>query len=219
MIHIQSFTFNDFQENTYVLSDESGECIIIDPGCYSRNEKEALSSYIKLNNLKPMQLLNTHCHIDHILGNHYISDTYNLLPSINKSELIIMKTASILGQNWGIQMDESPEPGKFLDEGDTVVFGNSELEVLFLPGHSPGSIGFLSKKDNILISGDVLFHESIGRTDLPGGDLQVLLSSIKEKLFILNDSLQVYSGHGPSTTIGHEKENNPFLVASFFNQN
>lgn len=219
MIHVKSFTFNDFQENTYVLSDESGECIIIDPGCYSRYEKEALSTYLTLNKLRPVQLLNTHCHIDHILGNHYISETYNLLPAINKNDLHILKAASILGQNWGIQIEESPDPGSFLDEGDTVFFGNSELQVLFLPGHSPGSIGFLSKKDHLLISGDVLFRESIGRTDLPGGDLQVLLSSIKDKLFILEDSLQVYSGHGPTTTIGHEKEKNPFLVASFFNQN
>jgi hydroxyacylglutathione hydrolase len=219
MIHIQTFTFNDFQENTYVLSDESGECVIIDPGCYSPYEKETISSYIKAKNLKPVHLLNTHCHIDHILGNRYISDTYNLLPVINKNELIIMQTAAILGHNWGIQMDESPAPGLFLDEGDTVLFGNSELQVLFLPGHSPGSIGFLSKKENILISGDVLFRESIGRTDLPGGDLPLLLSSIRQKLFILDNSIQVHPGHGPSTTIGHEKEKNPFLVASFYNQN
>ena len=219
MIQLKSFIFNDFQENTYVLSDESGECVIIDPGCYTAAEKEALTFYIERNNLNPVKLLNTHCHIDHVLGNKYISDTYKLLPCINQYDLRILQTAAILGQNWGIHMEESPEPGLFLEEGDKVFFGNSELEVLFLPGHSPGSIGFLSKKDNFLISGDVLFKESIGRTDLPGGDLPQLLNNIRQKLFILNDTLNIYSGHGPSTTIGHEKIKNPFLVASFYNQN
>ncbi len=219
MIHIKTFAFNDFQENTYVLSDETKECVIIDPGCYTKAEKDQITDYINNNQLKPVHLLNTHCHLDHIFGNAYISKTYELLPTIHRKDLSFLQNASILGQNWGLEVEKSPEPGLFLEEGDVVRFGNSELKVLFLPGHSPGSIGFFCKKENFLIAGDVLFRESIGRTDLPGGDLSVLLDSIRKKLFILDDTLVVHPGHGPTTTILHEKQNNGFLLASFYNPN
>jgi len=219
MIHLKTFAFNDFQENTYVLSDETKECVIIDPGCYTKAEKDQITDYINNNQLKPVHLLNTHCHLDHIFGNAYISKTYELLPTIHRKDLPFLQNASILGQNWGLEVEKSPEPELFLEEGDVVRFGNSELKVLFLPGHSPGSIGFFCKKENFLIAGDVLFRESIGRTDLPGGDLSVLLDSIRKKLFILNNSLVVYPGHGPTTTILHEKQNNGFLLASFYNPN
>lgn len=215
MIQIKAFTFNEFQENTYILSDETGECVIIDPGCNNDFERRTLKNYIESNQLKPLHLLNTHCHIDHILGNKFISDTYNLLPCIHKNDFIVLKSASIVGQKWGIPVEESPEPVTFLEEGNVVDFGKSSLEILFLPGHSPGSIGFLNKNEGFIISGDVLFYESIGRTDLPGGNLEQLLESIRKKLFCLDSTLKVYSGHGPHTDIGHEKSYNPFLSNSF----
>ena len=212
MISIKSFTFNPFQENTYLLSDETNECIIIDPGCYERHEKNELLSYITDENLKPTRLLNTHCHIDHVFGNKLISETYNLGLEMHKLDLPVLESVEQVAHVYGIpNVDESPKPSSFLDEGDKVKFGNSELDILFCPGHAPGHIVFVSHEQKFVIGGDVLFYGSIGRTDLPGGDHQTLIDSIKTKLFTLDDDYEVYSGHGPKTSIGFEKLNNPFL--------
>ena len=210
MIQIKTFVFNAFYENTYVLFDETKECIIIDAGCYEKHEEEELAKFISANELKPVMLVNTHCHIDHVLGNNFVCKTYNLLPLLHRIEVQLLEAAPVYGANWGIAMHPSPLASTFLDEGDTVRFGNSELKILFTPGHSPGSICLHNAEQKIIVSGDVLFQQSIGRTDLPGGDYDTLIKNIREKLFVLDDATIVYSGHGPTTTIGFEKKYNPF---------
>ena len=211
MTHVASFVFNPFQENTYVLYDDTNQCIIVDPGCYTPAEKKELSDFISNNDLKPVKCINTHCHIDHILGNQYILDTYGLKPEIPQDELPLLEAAPQYGKMWGFEMEPSPQPERFINKGEAIRFGNTELEVLYTPGHSPGHITLYCKDDGFVISGDVLFLQSIGRTDLPGGDHQTLIHSIKTVLLPLGDDIKVYSGHGPQTTIGFEKKNNPFL--------
>ncbi len=212
MIKVDFFTFNPFQENTYILSDETGECIIIDPGCYSPAEKDELKSFLENQHLKPVRLLNTHCHIDHVLGNKFVADTYALQLELHLMEIPLLRAVTEYGPQYGIFPEPVPEPTVLIQEGDLVKFGNVSLRVLFTPGHSPGSICFYDETARVLVSGDVLFQMSIGRTDLPGGDYNQLISSITNVLFRLPDDVIVYPGHGPSTTIGFEKKNNPFLI-------
>jgi glyoxylase-like metal-dependent hydrolase (beta-lactamase superfamily II) len=211
MIQIQSFTFSPIQENTYVLYDDSGECLIIDPGCYDEREREKLSSFIDDKKLKPVRLLNTHCHLDHIFGNGYVSSKYNLKPEFNENDLRVFEAFAATCDLYGMNCDPSPPAGNYLNEGDIVKFGNSSLEIFFTPGHSPGSITFYNQAEKFMIAGDVLFYGSIGRTDLPGGNFDTLINSITTKLFSLGDDFKVYSGHGPATSIGFERKNNPFL--------
>jgi hydroxyacylglutathione hydrolase len=211
MITIQQFTFNPYQENTYVLYDETGECVIIDPGMYDAPEQNVLVNWIKEIGLKPVLLLNTHCHIDHVLGNKFVFDNWGLRPRFHKGELPILYAIPGYAPQMGLHYELSPEPEVFLGETGTVGFGNSELELIFAPGHSPAHLCFYAREDNFLIGGDVLFFSSIGRTDLPGGNHQQLLDNIREKLFILPDSVKVYPGHGQITNIGYERQNNPFL--------
>ena len=209
---IKKFTFGPFQENTYVLYDESNQCVIIDPGCYEAGEQNELYSFIKNSSLIPMVLLNTHCHLDHISGNAFVFEKFKLKPCIHSAEIPILNMQEYTSMMYGLQCEKSPSPEKFLSEGVNVEFGNTLLEVIFAPGHSPGHVVFFNKSENVLIGGDVLFYNSIGRTDLPMGDHNTLISSIKNKIFPLGDSATVYSGHGPETTIGHERKNNPFLI-------
>jgi glyoxylase-like metal-dependent hydrolase (beta-lactamase superfamily II) len=211
MIQIHVFTFNPFQENTYVLSDETNQCVIIDPGCYSDDEKNELADFISAKNLVPVMLLLTHAHIDHVLGNNFLCEKYNLKIGMNAIETDLLKSAELYGGMWGIKAEPSPAPEIFLAEGDSVHFGNSTLEIIFAPGHSPGSVCFYSSEQRFAISGDVLFYGSIGRTDLPGGDYETLIRSIHEKVFPLGDDVKIYPGHGPSTTLAHEKKLNPFV--------
>ncbi len=211
MITVASFALNAWSENTYVLYDETKECVIIDPGCSDAMEQEVILNLIQWKELKPVHLLNTHCHIDHILGNRFIGERYNLPLTIHKGELPVLEMAPVMAKMFGVEVEPYPA-SKFLEEGDIVTFGNAKLEVLYTPGHSPASISFYCKEDGIVIAGDVLFQESIGRHDLPGGDLKVLLTSIKEQLFPLGDEVVVYPGHGPHTTIGHEKKHNPVIA-------
>ena len=210
-MQIQKFTFNPFQENTYILYDQTNECIVIDPGMYTPQEEEELNEFIRGNSLMPKRLINTHCHLDHIFGNAFVHKHYDLKLEIHKGELPVLHAAPQFGRMYGIPYAGSPEPEIFLDEEDTITFGHQILKVIFTPGHSPASLSFYHEESKTLISGDVLFYESIGRTDLPGGNFQVLEASIKNKLFPLGDSVTVHPGHGPSTTIGHEKHHNPFL--------
>ena len=212
MIKIQSFAFNGFQENTYVLFDESKKCIIIDPGCYEQNEKLELERFIVDNELEPVKLINTHCHIDHVLGNRFVAEKWSLDLEMHELDLPTLHSVKDYCQLYGFHnYEESPEPSTFLKEGDKMHFGNSSLDVLFTPGHAPGHIVLYSNEQHFVIGGDVLFQMSIGRTDLPGGDYDTLINSIKDKLLPLDEQTKVYSGHGPSTTIGYEKTNNPFL--------
>jgi glyoxylase-like metal-dependent hydrolase (beta-lactamase superfamily II) len=212
MISVQSFTANPYQENCYVLFDESNECIIIDPGAYTSQEQNELSRFIESKQLKPVRLLNTHCHIDHVLGNAFVHSLYGLLPEFHSLELELLHAIPSYAPQMGIRYELSPLPETFLSESGKIAFGQSELELIFAPGHSPGHLCFYSPADNFLIGGDVLFYQSIGRTDLPGGNHQQLLDTIKHKLFNLPTDCVVYPGHGPSTQIGFEKEHNPFLL-------
>lgn len=212
MITIQRFTFNPFQENTYLLFDETKECIIIDPGCYERAEQDLLRTFVNENELKPVKLINTHCHIDHVLGNKFVAETWNLGLEMHVLDLPLLHSVKDYSTAYGFDhYDESPEPTIFLKEGDQVYFGNSRLDILFTPGHAPGHITLHSPEQKFVISGDVLFQMSIGRTDLPGGDYDTLINSIKTVLLSLSEETQVFSGHGPSTNIGFEKANNSFL--------
>lgn len=209
---IEKFTFNAFSENTFIVSDNTKECIIIDPGCYNQHEKNELVKYVTDNNLKPVMLINTHCHIDHIFGNKFAAEKWGLELQINKLELEILENSTDVAKLYGFEnYEKSPNAKIFLNEHDEIKFGESKLDILFTPGHSPGHIAFHSAKDKVLISGDVLFKNSIGRTDLPGGNYDTLIKSIKEKILLLEDETIVFCGHGPSTTIGSEKLNNPFL--------
>ena len=212
MVTIQAFTFNPFEENTYILFDETKECIIIDPGCSNDEERKELVDFIKEEELKPVRLLNTHCHIDHVLGNSFIANKYNLGLEIHEEDLQILHSLPQVSHLYGLNAEQSVEPSVFLNEGDRIKFGNATLDILFTPGHSPGSICFVSHADKFIIGGDVLFYGSIGRTDLPGGDHETLLNSIRTKLFVLEDEFAVFSGHGQETNIGFEKKNNPFLA-------
>lgn len=210
MTTVQGFTFSPFQENTYVLYDETKECIIIDPGCYEQHEKEKLADFITQHELKPVRLINTHSHIDHIFGNKFVADTYQLTPEMHEKEVPGMRMVPSYGASFGLKVEPSPEP-TLLPETGTVTFGNSTLEILFTPGHSIASLSFYSKADGFVIAGDTLFKQSIGRTDLPGGDYDTLIKSIATQLLPLGDEVVVYSGHMEPTTIGAEKQFNPFL--------
>jgi hydroxyacylglutathione hydrolase len=211
MLQIQTFTFNPLQENTYVLYDETRSCVIIDPGCYEKQEKQALEEFIRSKELTVTHLLNTHGHVDHVLGNAFVKQTFGVPLYIHSKDEATLRAVETYAANWGFVRYEPAQPDHYLNEGDTVTFGNSMLEVLFVPGHAPGHIAFYSADQKICIGGDVLFRGSIGRTDLPGGDFDTLIASIQTQLFPLGDDVVVYPGHGGSTTIGHEKRYNPFL--------
>ncbi|MNK65617.1 putative metallo-hydrolase [compost metagenome] len=211
MLTIKTFTFNPYQENTYLLYNESGNAIIIDPGMYGEQDQQELLAFIANNNLKPTLLLNTHCHIDHVLGNSFVHENFGLLPQFHEGEVPILVAVQNYAPQMGIRYDISPIGETFLNEDDTIYLNNDELKVILAPGHSPAHICFYSANQKFLIGGDVLFRNSIGRTDLPGGNHQQLLDSIKTKLYTLPDDTIVYPGHGPSTTIGFEKNSNPFI--------
>ena len=212
MLHVGCLTFNPFQENTYIVYDDSGDCVIFDPGCYSENERRQLKDFISGKKLNPIRLINTHCHLDHVFGNQFVADEYGLGLEIHRGELPVLNAAPQFGQMYGVPIPGGlPEPANFIEEGDTIGIGQSTLKVMLTPGHSPASLSFYCDVEKIIIAGDVLFDGSIGRTDLPGGNHQTLIDSIREKLLPLGDDMVVYPGHGPSTTIGKERVSNPFL--------
>jgi hydroxyacylglutathione hydrolase len=210
MMQIQVFEFNPFQENTYVLYDETKECVIVDPGCYDKEEEELLSNFIRDQSLKVVKLLNTHCHIDHVLGNWFVKKKYDVKLHIHPLEEIVLKAQRVFAPNYGMFQYQETEADMYLKEGVDVTFGNQQLQVLFVPGHAPGHVAFYHEQQAQLISGDVLFYNSIGRTDLPGGNYNTLMTSIHKTLFTLPDNVTVHPGHGPETTIGFEKQTNPF---------
>jgi len=211
MMEVAVFTFNGFAENTYVLYDSTKSCIVVDPGCNSKEEEDLLVDFIETNGLKPVKLVNTHCHIDHILGNHFVAEKYGLELIAHRGEIPVLAAGKMTSDMYAIKYITSPEITSFLEEGDKLSFGDTHMEVLFTPGHSPASISFFHAETKQLIAGDVLFDGSIGRTDLPGGDYDTLIANIKNKFFPLGDDVVVYPGHGPHTTIGKEKKLNPFL--------
>lgn len=211
MITVQSFTFNEFQENTYVLYDETGECVIIDPGCFKPSEQQELVKFVESNNLKPVKLLNTHCHIDHVMGNTFVAEHFAVPLYLHEGELFTYNDTMRWTALFGIPPLVIPENKIFVTEKDTISFGNSVLNIAFTPGHSKASITFYNLDEKFAVAGDVLFMESIGRTDLPGGNYEILIQSIQTVLFAWPDDTRIYSGHGYPTTIGHERKFNPFL--------
>ncbi|HMH34548.1 MAG TPA: MBL fold metallo-hydrolase [Puia sp.] len=211
MLTIKSFTFSPIQENTYVLFNEKDACIVIDPGCYFGNERRSLEEFITENGLNPKFLLNTHCHLDHVFGNKFMHDSYGLPLHLHEKEKEVLRLAPEAGLRWNMPFENYRGELIFLNEGKSIWLDEDELKILFTPGHSPGSICFYCPAQQFVISGDVLFRLSIGRTDIPGGDSNQLIKSIREVMYILPDETTVYPGHGEPTSIGFEKKNNPFV--------
>ena len=208
---IKSFVFNAFYENTYLLSSSNLETLVLDPGCYEDFEKKELTDFIKTNKLKPIAIINTHCHIDHVLGNDYLKKIYDIPLWIPATEKNLLKSVATYAPTMGIQDYQEAEPDKLLSEKDVITFGSEKLEILYAPGHSEGHLMFYHAAEKSLMAGDVIFRESIGRTDLPGGNFKTLEESIKNQVFTLPEVVEIYPGHGPSTTVGHEKKHNPFV--------
>ncbi|MCB2197552.1 MAG: MBL fold metallo-hydrolase [Bacteroidetes bacterium] len=211
MTKIKTFVFNPFQENTFLLYDETNECIIIDAGCNEEHEFEAIDKFIEENNLILRSIVNTHCHIDHIMGNAYLVNKYKVPSVAHKDDMPLLERSNDMALAFGFKVEEPPVPNQFVTEGEKITFGNTELEVKHVPGHSPGSIALYCETESFVIVGDVLFTGSIGRTDLPGGDYDTLIASINDKLFTLPADTEVYPGHGEKTTVAHEKSTNPFF--------
>ena len=211
MITIQDFCFSAFQENTYVLYNEFKEAIIIDPGCYTRLEEKILTDFIRKENLKPTLLLNTHCHLDHVFGNNFVSETYGLAVHIHPNEQIVLDRLPEAAAKWGVPTDAYKGSIQYIQEGEMIQFGRDSFKVLLTPGHSPGSVCFYHAEQDFMIGGDLIFKDGVGRTDLPGANPLDLIKSIRTEIFPLPDSLTIYSGHGPATTWGREKEHNPYI--------
>ena len=211
MLNVVVFTFNPFQENTYLITNEQNQCWIVDPGMYSPQEAAQMISYITDNGLIPQAIINTHAHIDHILGVQVLTDKYKLPFGIHMHELPVLERAADTAAMFGFELKEVPKATFYINAGEPLKLGDDTLEVYYTPGHSPGSISFYYPEGNWVLSGDVLFSGSIGRTDLPGGDFDTLIKSIRSWLFVLPDITTVLSGHGPATSIGEEKRHNPFL--------
>lgn len=211
MSNIRKFTFSPFEENTYVIYDETNEAVIIDPGCLAQKEKEELSSFIKSNNLKPKALLQTHTHLDHVFGSSYVKRKFDIKMYIHKADLPVLADVENRCRTWGIPGYEPVEADAFLEDGDTFSFGNTTLDIIWVPGHAPGHIAFINREDKYIIGGDCLFNGSIGRTDFPLCNHEDLMKSIREKFFTLPDEYTVYAGHMADTTIGFEKKFNPFF--------
>ena len=212
MLNVKKFTFNPFSENTYVVTDEFKNAVIIDPGCYYKAEQNELDNYVLKNNLKLKSILHTHSHLDHMFGTAYLADKYNLDLWICKEDLVTYQSYEKVCEVYGVPITFSPNPTpKFFDLKQLIQIDGIKFEILFVPVHSPGHVAFYNKENNLLINGDCLFENSIGRTDLPGGNHQQLIDSIKNEIFILPDETLVYCGHGNETTIKAEKSSNPFL--------
>jgi len=209
MVTIRVFCFNAFSENTFLIESNS-KCVIVDPGCYESFEYQELTRYIEEHELTPQSIINTHCHIDHILGVDYLKQHFDIPFKIGKNELPVLQSAKLMASVYGFDLFTEPSQDGFLSEGEEIVVGDSLWKVLDVPGHSPGHIALYEENSKLCIAGDVLFLNSIGRTDLPGGDYDTLISSIRNNLFNLPDDVVVYPGHGPETTIGEEKVNNPY---------
>jgi hydroxyacylglutathione hydrolase len=210
-MEVFKLVFSPIEVNTYILADDSGQCAVIDCGCYNRAEFERLTDFIGGKKLKPVLLLNTHCHLDHIFGNLMFLEKYNLGAYCHKDEEVNRNDSVYIASVFGMKMDIPPEPEGLIEEGSIVTFGNTLLRALFVPGHSSGSLAFYNEKAKIVFTGDALFAGSIGRTDLKGGDYEMLINSIKEKLFTLPPDTIVYPGHGELTTIENEMHTNPYF--------
>jgi len=211
MLNIHSFTFNAFSENTYLIVNENKECWIIDPGMYHPAEKEELINFINERELIPQAIINTHAHLDHIFGVQALIDKYNIPFGVHRLETSVLDSGTKSAAMFGFDFPDVPKPTFFIKEGTPFTLGNDAVAIFHTPGHSPGSISFYYAPGNWVLSGDVLFEGSIGRTDLPGGNFETLINSIRTHLLTLPGETTVYPGHGPSTTISEERSHNPFL--------
>jgi glyoxylase-like metal-dependent hydrolase (beta-lactamase superfamily II) len=212
MLNIHSFVFGPFQENTYILSDDTGEGIVVDPGCYQPHEQKLLTQFTEEHNIRITLIVNTHCHIDHVLGNDFAKHHFGVPLAIPKGEEEVFRSVKVFAELYGFPEYREAEVDQYIDESDNIEFGNTTLKILLVPGHSPGHLAFYHPESKICLGGDVLFEGSIGRTDLPGGDHKTLIYSIHKKMFSLPDEVVVYSGHGQATSIGQEKKSNPFCA-------
>jgi len=208
---LHALVFNDFQVNTYIISAENGDSLLIDPACYSQREKNRLAEYCTDNKLNIVRIINTHCHVDHILGNAFACAQFGVGFQIHKAGIMFLEHSVMHGASYGFEVEKPPQPEAFINEGDQIIIGNTTLDIVHVPGHADGSICIINKHDKYVITGDVLFCESIGRTDLPTGDYDLLIKGIKDKLLNLPPEFAVYPGHGPATSIENEMYNNPFL--------
>ncbi len=211
-MEIQKFTFGPFGENTYVLVDkESKEAIVIDPGMYDNSERQRFKSYLESEGIIPKLLVNTHCHIDHVMGNAFVHEEYGLTPQMHENGSIVLAQAARSAEVYGLNYDHSPAGEASLKDGEELQFGSHSFKILFTPGHAPDHIVLYNAEDGYVIGGDVLFNGSVGRVDLPGSVPSDLVKSIQKKMYTLPDDTVVYCGHGPETTIGKEKKSNPFV--------
>ncbi len=211
MLKVKTLVFNSFQVNCHIIYSQQGECILVDPSCYEPKECEQLVTFLAGNNLKPILAINTHCHIDHILGNSFVSEKYKIKVKAHERDMFYIDSAVEYGNMFGISLKTSPKIDEFVNDNDTIVIENEQLTILHTPGHTPGGISIYNKEGNFVLTGDTLFQANVGRTDLPGGNFNALSRSIKEKLYSLPDGTIVYCGHGIPTTIGFEAKNNPFV--------
>ena len=218
MIKIGVLPFNPFQENTIVVSDETGECIIVDAGNYNAQENAALSKYISDNGLKPVMAVNTHGHVDHMLGVNHVKETYHIPFAIHGKDKFLIESAPTHGAIYGFQVDKVPTVDIDLEGQNELKFGNTTFRIIETPGHTPGHIALYNPENKLLLTGDTLFRESIGRTDLPGGDYSWIMRSILDKLIPLGDEVRFYPGHGMESTIGHETLYNPFVTEVLNNE-
>lgn len=211
MIKLEKLVFNSFQVNTYILHDETGECVVIDPACYTEIENSELEKFISERKLTPVLHLNTHCHIDHVLGMRFVREKYKIPSRAHELETTLLERAPLMGEIFGFKTDKLPPIDKHIEHNEIVTFGNTELRAIHVPGHSAGSLAYYSERGGFVVTGDALFAGSIGRTDLPGGDYDTLISSIRNNLFTLPGKTMIFPGHGESSTIEKEIQENPFF--------
>jgi glyoxylase-like metal-dependent hydrolase (beta-lactamase superfamily II) len=211
MLQIHAFCFNAFQENTYILFNEHKEAIIVDPGCYLKNEQETLAGFIAAHELTPTLLLNTHCHLDHVFGNNFVSNKYGLTALLHEKEQVVLDRLPEAGAKWGVSTEAYTGPIQYIQQDQIIALGGDQFKVLETPGHSPGSVCFYNEKQDFLLGGDLIFMDGVGRTDLPGSNPLDLIHSIRTQIIPLPDSMTIYSGHGEATTWGREKLHNPYI--------
>lgn len=211
MLTIETLVFNAFQVNTYLVKNEQGDCLVIDPAFYSPEEIKTFDRYITSRGLNIIGQLNTHCHVDHVLGVQHMQTAYDCPLRAHQDELGLLKSAPLMGEVYGLKVEPFAGIDKPIADEDLIEIGLDSLRAILVPGHSPGSLSFYSPEGGFVITGDALFQGSIGRTDLPGGDFDTLISSIQTRLLTLPTKTVVYPGHGDPTSIESEAINNPFL--------
>lgn len=209
---IKTFYFNDLRTCCYVLWDDTKECVIVDAGCYSESEKSRLAKFVHENGLTPVKLLQTHGHFDHVMGVMFVRKQWDIQAYMNHGDISQVSRATSYGGYFGYDFPDPTEDFVDIKDGDEIKFGNTTLKVMHTPGHSKGGVVYYNEAEKYVITGDSLFAQSIGRTDLPGGDLDELMASLKNKILALPEETVVYPGHGPSTDVATEKKTNPFLM-------